>query len=319
MSTPDIGFYKKNLNMFVSSLPKTNISFLYFVKDYGNESGFIPRVNTSACKWVEPNVSEPMYFIPGVRGDTFYHVYRESTMKYESILGGSVNWGDHLTIGLEKSFANGKIVLITDKKTYIANPDNPAEYQRDPIECNVFLTDVLNKSSQCIQRGKPDGSCLQVYETIGNDREAIVILQALHSIIWGGKHNPSLKGGKGPKGEKYMKGGNGAFKDPRTGGFNPSFVDFFERVVLDAIVAARPDLTEAILVDEGMQAEEGHILVRYIFGESSMCISHVFTVEHRLAYDAWQVYQKPILQRSVVDRQTMTRFIEIFRAALVRV
>lgn len=329
MAVPlDIKHYIKKLTTFVASLSNTNISFLYFVKDNMNGTGFIPRVNTCAREWILEN--EPLYFLPGVYGDGFFYIYRENALKYNVYFdqqnkitgfepqvsshgvfsGGSgtvlknVTLGNHLTIGLQKSFTTGKILFMTHKTIYVPNMDNPNEYQRDSIECNVYLSPIFNGMCDCIQQGKPDGSKIQIYETIGNDSNAISILKAIYSIIW----NQSA-GNPKKKYRRKQKGGVINFKDQVTGGFVSSFVTFINNVVLNEIQTHRSDLSEAIVIDEGGD----FIIIRYIFKTNGMDLSNLFAIKRNIVLDTWIAYTKPVLERSPVEIQTIHSFITFIK------
>lgn len=352
----DIKRYTTNLKEFIGSLPKTDVSFLYFVKNTYSDDGstrFIPRINTCAKEWVVKGFKYPLYII---LGDGFCYIYKENAIKYDvhldklgnvsgfdplhpthdtikyggGVVVNDVNLGNHLTIGFSKSHVTKKILLMTHITAYIPNPDNPTESQRDTLGCNVYLEPTLDESCDCIIFGKPRGNRLDMYND--EDPDVVPIIKAIHRYIWdgvarGGKPRIKKQSGPavhiGPKGGKYKLvngrrmyiGGNGDFKDPITGGFAPSFAEFIKDVVLNAIASYRPDLIEAIVIDDG----SANVMVRYVF-KAGMDTSHVFVIERTMVIGAWRAHAKPPTERTVADTQainTFDAFVHRFRAVLV--
>lgn len=346
----DVKPYVANIKAFVASLPTSGISFLYFQKSDIDDHTFIPRINSSAKEWVLDKA--PLYIIQSSEG--YCYIYKESSIKYKIhldkygyvaafdpqhsthgvIAGGSgaivsdVNWGNHLTVGVSKSFITRKILLVTHTTRYIPNPDNPLESQRQSTKCNVYLESTINESCNCIQDGMADGTRLDLYNK--RDADIVPIIKAIHHYIWNG----FVKGGKksrpkvliGPKGGKYKMvkgrrvyiGGSGDFKDPSSGGFLPSFVAFVKEVVLNAVSSYRPELSEAIATDDGNE----HFMVRYIFKAIGFDTSHLFMIDRGMVLAAWRAHTKAPEARSQVESQalqTFVAFVDGFRAIILSV
>jgi hypothetical protein len=316
----DLKTFQKTLKDFTNSLPKTNVSFLYFVKDISTNT-FIPRLNTTATEWKVRDIPIPLYVIPGIRGDGYLYVYRESDIRYQCILdedckvhgihkfsllsapisGGSlatnVNWGDHLTIGVERSFATGNIMLMTHKTKYFVNPSNPSEYQRESITCNTQLINTIEEDSKCLEMGRPSQHTLEIYRTLVDDKYAFRIIKHIHTILWKGV---SQGGGKR---RSRMKGGADII-DGRTKYFTESFIQFINSIALVPILSIRSTLTECIVIYEGGT----HIVVRYNFGDHSLALSNVFILEIESLIPVWRVFQIPERQRTPHQVQTLQTF-----------
>jgi hypothetical protein len=348
----ELDYYIKNLNTFISVLPESDVMFLYFVVKQRRVTPveYVPHINTSAKKW-DMDGTVPLYIIRGGQG--YCYIYKESAIKYSvqldkgkvsgfdreeskyGTLGGSgaiindVNLGNHLTIGVSVSKATGKYLLETHLTTYIPDTKNPANSQRDALECNVFLTDTIDKTCDCIQMGKPRGLKLRMYDE--EDIAIVPAIKALHRYIWNGvamggkkKRGTNTKIHTGPKGGKYKLikgrrvyvGGNGGIKDSLTGGFVPSFVTFVKEVLLDTIASYRPNMEEAIVVDDGSE----QIMFRYIFNTHGFDTSNVFMIERGTVIAAWRAYSKPPAARTAEDNKamdTITSAVEGFRAEIM--
>ena len=138
-NTPEYIKYAKNIDTFVSNLPTSQFKVLYFIKDKGQ---YVPRLNTVAGKWINNVTTEPLYVVKGLESG-FCYIYKESQIKYNVVLddtkvvafeskeiytsfpgGGQVttvsntNWGDHLTVGIQTSFANRNMLVFC---THITN------------------------------------------------------------------------------------------------------------------------------------------------------------------------------------------------------
>lgn len=338
----DLKPYVANIKAFVGSLPTSEIAFLYFQKSQDDDKKFIPRVNTSAKEWVLNKDS--LYIIQS--SDAYCYVYKESAIKYKIHLdkgavsafepehstyglvsGGSgavvnnANWGNHLTVGLMKSFMTKNILLVTHTTTYVPNPDNPVEYHKEPsIPCNVYLKSNLDESCDCISNGKPSGLHLDLYNKY--DTTVIPIIKTIHRYIWNGvpKGGRKLRARKqpniliGPKGGKYRLikgrrvyiGGNGDFKDP-SGGFVPSFVAFIKEVALNIVASYRSELYEAFVVDDGSD----HVLLRYCFRGMGYDMSHIFMMERGIVTNGWRAYEKPPEERTEVETNALDTFVAV--------
>lgn len=307
---------KNVLNRFASGLPKTNVAFLYFIKDTATQS-YLPKVNTIAAEWNIPEISQPLYVIPGIHGDGYLYIYKSSELKYEVILrnnkdvigfqsssrklpstpviGGSllnnVNWGNHLTIGINKSFISSDILLMTHKTIYIENPNDPIHSQRDEVKCNIVLNKTLTESCSCIEAGRPTQNTLDIYKKNALDPDAFLIIKNIHSILM----NPSAYGGR-----RGQKGG----VRPRGGAFTNRFIAFFLDRVIHPISVSVVNLYECIVMDEG----EEHIAIRYNYGDDELSDSRLFIVARTMVIEVEQAYNVPLIRRSIQDANVLDRF-----------
>lgn len=308
--------FKNILNRFASGLPNTNIAFLYFIKDTATQA-YLPKVNTIAAEWNVPEISTPLYVIPGINGDGYLYIYKSSDLKYEEILrnnkdvigfqsssrklpstpikGGAllnnVNWGNHLTIGINKSFISSDILLMTHKTIYIENPSNPIHSQRDEVKCNIVLGKTLSESCSCIEAGRPTQNTLDIYKKNASDPDAFLIIKNIHSILM----NPPPYGGR-----RGQKGG----VRPRGGAFTNEFINFFIDHVIHPISLSVINLYECIVIDEG----EEHIAIRYNYGNFELSDSRLFIVARSMVIEVLQAYNIPLIRRSIQERNILDRF-----------
>lgn len=348
----ELDTYIHRLESFISHLPDSDIMFLYFVvKNRDVESiKYTPRINTQAKKWNLEGI--PLYIIPGGKG--YCYVYKENAIQYKVYLnkgkvsgfdkqetsygtiGGSgkniisnVHLGNHLTIGINTSYTTGEIILVTHLTSYIPDTKHPSNSHRDSLECNFFLTDTLDKTTDCIQFGKPRGQKIEIYE--GVDKLILPVLKSIHHILWnntvtGGKKSRLTKtrlytGSKGGtyklvKGRRVYIGGNRGFKDPQSGGFVSSFVEFVKEMLLDKVSSYRSNLDQAMVIDDGSD----HLMIRYIFRERYNDLSSVFMMERNMLTEAWLAYTKPNQLRTKMEIAALTTFTSVvdgFRSVIM--
>jgi hypothetical protein len=215
----ELDTYIGRFDTFISHLPESEMKILIFV---AIEQEYIPYINRRAIQWSIN--SDPLYILPKAKG--YWNIYLDSTMTH------------HLTIGLSESKLNGNILLETRLTIYFPDTNHPTTSYRDSLECNVFLTDTLDKTTDCIQMGKARGQTLGIYDD--EDKRIFPILQSIHHIFWNG-----------------MVCDHGSL-NPHTCGFNDSYVERVKEMLLD-----EENLEQATVIDDGSD----DWMVRYILRE----------------------------------------------------
>lgn len=307
-----------------------------------------------------------MYIVPNSLDIMDYcYVYKETEAKYNvhvsrlgnvtgfdknnsfSKLGGAiaknVNWGNHLTVGIERSFSTRRILLTSHKTVYSPDPDDPNEYQGENLYCNIFLTDTPpNETTECVFQGTSDGTLMK-YAQVAKDETAIEVVKVFHDKIVhrqrGGKlhtiefayHNGKrYKVHTGNRGGRFivvtnrhiylnsLKGGVGdgsIWEDDRTKAFTETFVDFIGSMAINQVGSNRDDLVEAIIVDDGSD----HFMMRYVFGFENLTLSNVFAVSKSVALQAFEAYLTPTEQQTPDMATNLQAFQAIFQPVYVKV
>lgn len=313
--------YTKKIIKLIHHLPTSEIRFLSFVE---GRKKLVPKLNTSARIWIDTNVHpNPLYIIPGVKSDNFFYIHRESEIKYtvylnelnkvvgfdpeesshseiKSSKGGNirVNWGNHITIGVNE--LDDILMFCSHITEYRWNAKMSLDDRRQ-LTCNVpFMTD-LNETMSCFTWGGPDGTTMEKYRNIGNDPDAFTIIRAVHAKLM-----DATIGGKTQK--KRMKGGNDMYL---TSGFTNGFINFISETKITPIYEKKPKLCEVILVDD--QTSE-YMMIRYNEDHGDgmdewIIRSNVFVMDKQFVNDAFAIYQIPVEERTVEQTQLYQNFI----------
>jgi hypothetical protein len=239
-----------NLENLINNLPKSNVRFLYFLKQIvqgpNGQSQYIlqPMVITYLSEWVVQGTR--CYIGPGLTAQYCY-VYKINTIKHmvrvtplnasgnrfiANFLGNPVDkieseHGNHLTLGIERTRPNN-VVLRTHFVTYNQDPIDPYIFTRDQDRCDFIGNQAY------LQYNKTQFSQLQCLKgtapTIGDVYTAepfmINVLQELYRTLY--TTPPAIPGGNlsssvniGKKGGKYITKPNGKKKYIQRGGAVP--------------------------------------------------------------------------------------------------
>lgn len=324
----------KNIDNFVATLPNSDICFLYF--EVYNQKEPIPLI-TKICKlWKTAACNEDVYVARSTGRDGYCYFYRKSEITYRTLteddrviayerenatrtapfqLGGAtatttgVQWGNHLTVGLSRSHATQRMLLMTHKTVYESDPNHPNRSQANRVYCNVYLDEPLDSTSQCIAMGRPTGLSVEhTYINIVQEAGLVPMLERIHHMYANGPAHTGgkLEGGRrictGPKGGKYVMHGlkRCYVRRPRVRGgagshggvlvddgseFSTEFVEFVKLYVLTPVLQVQPNIKTAIVV---FDVHSNGFMVRYNYGEHDLDESDVFYVDKELAFRAFR-------------------------------
>lgn len=319
MSKEELRLYTRNLSKFIASLPESSVRFLYFYANrekIGNELAIkeiIPTVNEVCKEWKTSIQSRPFYVIKNDGTDGYCYIYTESELKYKVTIdnynivetyqsdkeyaqfGGNhltnVNWGDHLTVGLQISYVTRKLLLASHLTSYVVLEEEPNIAQTNRIECNVYFSENIEDNSQCIINGALLGMSLS---TFYKPKHVIPVLKRLKNIYTGKPTSIQYGGSKvylGPNGGRFIKKNNkniylrklnqkGGTNDPflrdGNGVFNDTFVRFIQEYVLNKISSAKRNFSGASIIYD---TEAYGFMIRYMFGENDLSETHFFYLE----------------------------------------
>lgn len=358
-TTPEYIKYSTNIDNFVASLPKSEFRVLYFIKDKGQ---YVPRLNTIAGKWkttVVPN--ETLYVVEGLESG-FCYIYRETQIKYNVVLddnkvvafdnknyapfpgGGKIttvdetNWGDHLTVEVQTSFANRNLLVYCTHVTNYIEDNKPGTYFPSRLGCVTHVTDTINSTTQCLHNSIPDGSTMDKYRLITNEDTILKIITKMHDIMMGKSSGGRKKTEyithngkkyvlhKGKKGGTYIKvndskkyisrntsqqiksGGSSKFNE--SGTFSDSFIEFMQLYVLNGI--NDDNLTDVFVWFDGGST----LMIRYTFDVETDGIenvkSTVFGVLTQHLSQALDIFSIPEPERTPEQQNNINLFNQTF-------
>lgn len=352
-------YYVQNLDTFVKSLPHSSVRFIWLRYDDRHDEWY-PKLNTTSRIWEDHKTTydKPLYVSPGSHGSNYCYVYRESDALYDVYLkhgqvdffeptnnyakipsqtGGAntpidANWGDHITIGLERVL--GKFYLRTHKTKYVYD-DDLQKYRRQALYCDVPLAEKFHDKSKCFADGQAMPYTADWYKFGGNDRYAVPIIQAVRSKIMtptkGGANTYHTHRGMrykihvGPKGGKYIQingrkmylqtGGSTMYQ---TDGFAPQFIEFLKEALIGRVAKKIKHLHEVVYSDDDGSDQ---VIVRYTENEGNfgheLFYSSVYALDKKEVQNIFHIYITPSSQRTPDQQRELQQFMTTPRMVLV--